>query len=121
MTFNDWIQQRWRPITAIVYLVICIFDFIIFPVLWSLFLYFTGAVDTTVVWTPLTLQGAGMFHLSFGAILGVSAFTRGQEKVRQLENDMYRPDDRGYGTEDVDYVPEKPTRRFEPPVRHKNE
>ena len=64
MTFNEWIQNRWRPITAIVYLVICVFDFMVFPVLWSFFLYFTQAADTSIGWDPLTLKGAGMFHLS---------------------------------------------------------
>jgi hypothetical protein len=36
-------------------------------------------------WTPLTLSGGGLFHLSFGAILGISAFTRGQEKKAAIE------------------------------------
>lgn len=117
MNFNDWIQNRWRPITAIVYLVICMFDFVIFPIGWAWFLFFVDAVDKTIGWTPLTLQGAGMFHLSFGAILGVSAFTRGQEKVQRLRNESLY---------EHEYTPEENTeqssrRKFEPPRRNNYE
>jgi len=30
-------------------------------------------------WTPLTLQMGGMFHMSFGAILGATAWKKHQE------------------------------------------
>jgi hypothetical protein len=83
---DHWLQTRWRPITAVVYLVICVFDFMVFPVLWSFFLHFVEAADKTIAWDPLTLKGAGLFHLAFGAILGVSAFTRGQEKIHRIDN-----------------------------------
>jgi hypothetical protein len=35
-------------------------------------------------WTPLTLQGGGLFHLSFGAILTGAAYTRGLEKIEKI-------------------------------------
>jgi hypothetical protein len=38
------------------------------------------------MWQPLTLQGGGLIHISFGAILGVAAWTRGQEKVEAIKN-----------------------------------
>jgi hypothetical protein len=61
-------------------MIICLFDFIVAPVLWSLFMaMYKGNV--TEAWSPLTLQGAGLFHLSMGAILGVTAWSRGQEKM----------------------------------------
>jgi len=117
VNFNDWIQTRWRPATAIVYLIICIFDFIVFPVLWSLFLMFSGSTELSLMWDPLTLKGAGMFHMSFGAILGVSAYTRGQEKIRHAERNRYI-DDHEYDEREYDEpVPSK--RRFEPPVRNR--
>lgn len=81
---ETWIQKKWRPVTAVVYLIICVFDFMIFPVLWAMFCVRNGI--TVTVWDPLTLKGAGLFHLSFGAILGVSAFTRGQEKITRYNN-----------------------------------
>ena len=31
-------------------------------------------------WQSLTLQGGGLFHIAFGAILGAAAWTRGMEK-----------------------------------------
>ena len=30
-------------------------------------------------WTPLTLEGGAMFHLSFGAILGATAWKKKEE------------------------------------------
>jgi hypothetical protein len=31
-------------------------------------------------WMPLTLQGAGFFHIAMGAVLGITAFGRTMEK-----------------------------------------
>jgi hypothetical protein len=38
------------------------------------------------MWQPLTLQGGGLIHIAFGAILGISAWTRGQEKIETIKN-----------------------------------
>jgi hypothetical protein len=38
-----------------------------------------GRVETQ--WQPITLQGAGLFHMAMGAIIGVAAFGRTQEKL----------------------------------------
>lgn len=95
-----WLQYYWRPLAAMVYLAICIFDFIIAPAV-------VGFYDTppsklarelrglepqvAVVlaeqrpqWQPLTLMGSGLLHLSFGGILGVAAWTRGKEKIAKV-------------------------------------
>lgn len=77
-----WLQQKWRPMVAMSYIVICMFDFVAFPIIWVLMLHFFDTAITA--WVPVTLQGGGLFHLSYGAILGVSAFTRGQEKIARL-------------------------------------
>lgn len=80
---ETWFTKRWRPAMAWSYMVICLFDFIIAPVLWSIFMAnYKGNV--TEAWSPLTLQGAGLFHLSMGAILGVTAWSRGQEKMGMM-------------------------------------
>ena len=113
---ETWLQTKWRPITAVVYLVICITDFILFPILWSFFLYFIEATDKSIAWDPLTLKGAGLFHLSFGAILGVSAYTRGQEKISRYKQDEYYPQYRDEYVEE-DPVPSTRRPRFEPPKR----
>jgi hypothetical protein len=66
------------------YLFICLFDFVIAPVLWSNLL---ASVSTHVgtQWDPITLRGGGLFHLSMGAILGISSYGRTQEKITSLQ------------------------------------
>lgn len=80
---ETWFNRRWRPAMAWSYMVICIFDFIAAPILWSI-LQATYKGNVTEAWAPLTLQGAGLFHLAMGAILGVTAWSRGQEKMEIL-------------------------------------
>ena len=67
---------------AFVYMAIVIFDFIVGPVFWSLIQFYGGSV--AVQWSPLTLSAGGVFHASMGAVLGVSAFTRGKEKIEKI-------------------------------------
>jgi hypothetical protein len=76
---EDWMQKRWRPAMGWMYMLICVLDMAIFPVLWSLLQVFTKQPITQ--WAPLTLQGAGLFHLAMGAVLGIAAWGRTQEKV----------------------------------------
>ena len=77
---EDWMQKKWRPAMGWMYMVVCMFDMVIFPVLWSVLQAFQhGQVHNQ--WQPLTLQGAGLFHLAMGAVLGIAAFGRTQEKV----------------------------------------
>jgi len=92
-TQPSWIRSRWRPLMAFVYMGIVIFDFIIAPIFWSLIQYY-GAGDVASQWTPLTLSAGGLFHASMGAVLGVSAFTRGQEKIQQVKGNYNK-----YGSE----------------------
>ena len=81
---EDWMQKRWRPAMGWMYMLTCIADFIIFPVLWSI-LQATLKQPVTQ-WNPLTLQGAGLFHLAMGAVLGIAAWGRTQEKVAGASN-----------------------------------
>lgn len=76
---DDWMQKKWRPAMGWMYMIICTLDMAIFPVLWSLLQVLTKQPVTQ--WQPLTLQGAGLFHLAMGAVLGVAAWSRGQEKM----------------------------------------
>jgi hypothetical protein len=80
---ETWFTKRWRPAMAWSYMIICLFDFIIAPILWSIF-QSSYKGNVTEAWMPLTLQGAGLFHLSMGAILGVTAWSRGQEKMGMM-------------------------------------
>lgn len=80
MSYNHWVKMYWRPAMGWMYMVVCIFDFIVMPILWTIFqAMWQGQVN--VQWSPLTLQGAGVFHVSMGAVLGVAAWSRGQEKI----------------------------------------
>jgi hypothetical protein len=71
------------------YMAICAFDFIIFPTLNMLLPAILGhwSIEHTYQpWQSLTLHNGGMIHLAFGAILGVAAWTRGQEKIALISN-----------------------------------
>lgn len=102
------VKKYWRPVAAYVYLAICLFDFVAAPVFIEMrnsrvnveaFMEIRQLGDKELMmkaldkvdlgrdtWKPLTLEGGGLFHLSFGAILGVAAWTRGQEKKTALVN-----------------------------------
>jgi hypothetical protein len=76
---EDWMQKKWRPAMGWMYMVVCMMDMVVFPVLWSILQAVTHTQITQ--WNPLTLQGAGLFHLAMGAVLGIAAFGRTQEKI----------------------------------------
>jgi hypothetical protein len=75
----DWMQKLWRPAMGWMYMLICLLDMAVFPVCWSLLQAMMHMPITQ--WNPLTLQGAGLFHIAMGAVLGISAFGRTQEKL----------------------------------------
>ena len=76
---EDWMQKKWRPAMGWMYMGICTLDMGIFPILWSILQAAMGQPVTQ--WQPLTLQGAGLFHVAMGAVLGIAAFGRTQEKL----------------------------------------
>ena len=65
---------------AFIYMVTCTTDFVVFPVLWSILQTLQGG-QVTSQWAPLTLQGAGLYHIAMGAVLGLAAYGRSQEKI----------------------------------------
>jgi hypothetical protein len=87
---EDWMNSKWRPMMGWMYMLVCTFDFVVFPILWSLIqAYSHGNVATQ--WSPVTLQGAGLFHMAMGAVIGVAAFGRTQEKLAGKANDNSMP------------------------------
>jgi hypothetical protein len=82
---EDWMNSKWRPMMGWLYMATCTFDFVIFPILWSLLQAVTKAGAITQ-WQPLTLQGAGLYHIAMGAVLGLAAFGRTQEKLAGANN-----------------------------------
>ena len=82
---EDWMNSKWRPMMGWMYMIVCMCDFVVFPVLWSL-LQAVMKVAQMTQWNPLTLQGAGLFHIAMGAVLGIAAFGRTQEKLGGANN-----------------------------------
>jgi len=78
---EPWIKQYWRPAIAWQYFAVCIFDFIVFPLCDFAINYYT---KSDIIWDPITLKDGGFYHLAMAAIIGVSAWTRGKEKVERL-------------------------------------
>ena len=88
----------WRQAAAYTYLLICLMDFVVMPVYYEwhnarlknseligyVVQFKDGATQIAALqalkeqrsWHPITLDSSGWIHVSFGAILGVSAFTR---------------------------------------------
>lgn len=106
---EEWFTAKWRPAMAWMYLSVCIFDFIIGPFFYAWFAWYTKDFAEFGQWKPLTLEGGGLFHVAMGAVLGVTAWGRTQEKLygalpspmvpryqfedRQNYNNRYRYDD----------------------------
>lgn len=100
--------KYWKVACAIVYLTICIFDFLIMPIVMTNYVKdmdrseiyaqisqldnhqaqvaLIGKLEYNVqTWQPITLMGAGMFHLAFGAILTGAVFKQGQVKTSSIQ------------------------------------
>jgi hypothetical protein len=77
---EDWMNTKWRPMMGWMYMAVCMADFVLFPVLWSMVQASHGGQVHTQ-WNPITLQGAGLFHMAMGAILGIAVYGRTQEKL----------------------------------------
>lgn len=85
MPTEVWFKSYWRPAAAWLYLFINLFDFVIGPVITMILPKIIGS--TYVPWAPLTLSGGGLFHLAFGAIIGVTAWGRTREKINGIASE----------------------------------
>ena len=98
---EDWMNSKWRPMMGWMYMAVCAMDFMVFPILWSILQSINhGQVNSQ--WQPLTLQGAGLFHVAMGAVLGIAAYGRTKEKMAGAENGGLGGFAQGVGTT---YVP----------------
>lgn len=82
---EHWVRAYWRPAMGWLYMVICAMDFVVFPTI-AMFMpvfykLFASITLNYVAWQSITLSNGGLMHLAFGAILGVAAWSRGQEKI----------------------------------------
>jgi hypothetical protein len=82
---EDWINKKWRPAMGWMYMAVCVFDFILFPIAWSI-LQTASSGSVTTPWQPISLQGAGLFHIAMGAVLGIAAYGRTKEKIEGAAN-----------------------------------
>ena len=82
---EDWMNSKWRPMMGWMYMLVCVMDFVLFPILWSL-LQAMSKGQVNIQWQPITLQGAGLFHIAMGAVLGIAAYGRTQEKLGGANN-----------------------------------
>jgi len=81
---EHWVNAKWRPMMGWLYMVTCAVDFIVFPILWSI-LQAVSKGSVTTEWQPLTLQGAGLFHIAMGSVLGIAAYGRTKEKLENKQ------------------------------------
>lgn len=77
---EDFMTKNWRPMMAMTYMLTCMFDFIIGPILYNI-LQFYNPGQHLDMWQPLTLQGGGLYHIAMGVVLGITAHGRTQEKI----------------------------------------
>ena len=87
---EDWMNSKWRPMMGWMYMLVCVMDMVVFPILWSL-LQSLNHGQVSSQWQPLTLQGAGLFHIAMGAVLGLAAWGRTQEKLGGANNGGMQP------------------------------
>ena len=90
---EDWMNSKWRPAMGWMYMTVCAFDFIVFPIMFTIVQFWEteAANDAFRQWQPLTLAGAGLFHMAMGAVLGLSAWGRTQEKLNGANNGGIQP------------------------------
>ena len=80
---DNYLKELWRPLMAWNYAIIVLFDFMLAPI--GLSIYTVITKQPYIQWQPLTIQGGGMFHIAMGAVIGVSAWSRGKEKLNGSE------------------------------------
>lgn len=100
-----YLTKYWKTIAALTYITICILDFIIMPgyiisyaldykeYILEMFEVFKDRPEIFKYlirfqpgdWMPFTLRGAGLFHISFGAIL-TGAVINGRKNKKEDES-----------------------------------
>ena len=88
--------NKWRWTALIVYLTICVYDFMLVPIYYGIarmdlnledYMQYLSLIEDPLVQMeylkklvsqhePFTLKGGGLFHLSFGAILTASTLNK---------------------------------------------
>jgi hypothetical protein len=111
---DSWLERHWHPLCGFTYLAICLIDFCIMPVFYEYTNHLLSPekivnlamlmkdgpsqiqaltiLHNARVWQPLTLSQSGLFHIAFGAILGVGIWSAGSkvktDALNNLSNQM---------------------------------
>lgn len=83
MEGDNWLVRNWRPLMAWQYGIVCLIDFGLGPLLMPILSAYLGTPVTP--WSSTTIAGGSTYHIAMGAIVGVSAWSRGQEKITALK------------------------------------
>ena len=87
---QGWMIKYWRPFMAWQWGIVSLFDFLIAPILWGILSYHVGGSASEITqWNPITLQGAGFYHLAMGGAVGVYTWQRSREKIQGIRHDGY--------------------------------
>jgi len=78
-------MNKWRPAIAWSYLFVCLFDFVVLPIIYS---SVSENIDKLLDWTPYTLKGGGLYHMAMLAIVSVTAYGRTQEKISMMKQSL---------------------------------
>jgi len=117
ITKEKWYRE-WRGVAAYVYLAICLNDFMLAPILGQIWSWWVHV--PYVVWVPLTVQGGGLFHVSFGAILGVSAwgkYIENRESISKLPDYSNYYNSNQYGQQPYQPYGQQPYQPpYQPPI-----
>lgn len=112
---GEWMQKYWRPCAAFMYMICCLCDFAVFPIMFTVVQFWEeqASNDAFRQWVPITLQGGGLFHVSMCAVLGVSAYGRTQEKLAGQAQGLPSTD---LGATNATPAPQQPTPSVSAPV-----
>jgi hypothetical protein len=66
---EDWMNTKWRPAMGWMYMLVCITDFVLFPILWSL-VQVVGDGKVESQWVPITLTRCRPVSHCHGCYLG---------------------------------------------------
>lgn len=96
---------QWKNVAAYVYLFICIFDFVIMPIL-TFFFHTPPASITNLItqinpntqadlikdfygpWQPLTENDGGLFHIVFMTLLGVISWSQSKVDIQNNQKEI---------------------------------
>lgn len=81
---EHWFVTAWRPAIAWLFFAIIGIDFIIAPAVNLAAVHYWKIPYTP--WSPMTLQGGGLFFICMGTIIGVNMYTKGLADIESVRN-----------------------------------